>query len=256
MRKKLVFMLITLSIIVSMALVGCGNGKDQEEATQTPKSTATTAVEATPTKAPGSTDGGILGELADPDDLKSYRMQMIFSQVEGPTGPVDSTTDMAIVNDPAPKATHIITTTEGTEYVSEMITIGDTMWVKVEDNWMEYPNQQTEPVEEQSYDATDYIDNFDIDFINEETVNGMHCKHYNISGTFTVNDTTQKIDGEIWVADQSGLPKIAVKQIATWESTVDGELTTMEMEFNITDINEDIEISPPPADKIISFPTQ
>jgi regulation of enolase protein 1 (concanavalin A-like superfamily) len=89
----------------------------------------------------------------------------------------------------------------------------------------------------------------------QETVNNVRCIRYEFEYSLTTDipnlatGGTRKADehssGEIWIADQSGLPAVIIKSKSTSEITMGSEKTVMETEQNLTDIGAAITINPP-----------
>ena len=88
----------------------------------------------------------------------------------------------------------------------------------------------------------------------EETVNGVHCKRYAVDTDldYTLDipgggemHTTGHATGQIWIADQSGIPPIIVRAWMDEAVVIDGEASHPYWEHNITDINGPITIERP-----------
>jgi hypothetical protein len=215
----------------------------------------------------GSGDGGDGGDsdfiAEDLDALDSYRLEMTW-RVESEDG--SESYEMIFVEEWTrdPPARHLMmsgseTGAETTPF-TEIITIEDTTWVRMGDTWMEMPA----PEGAWMSDAWEgfFADVDDWNYEGSETVNGVNCRHY-ISGgetTFTVPDpetggtATIDAEAEIWVADESGLPSVVVRQRARIEGgfiplptagvPADGG-GTVYLESDLTSINEPISIQPP-----------
>ena len=133
--------------------------------------------------------------------------------------------------------------------------------------WVESTTPQISSAQE-SINIADYLDmNSKITYLNKQTENGVSCKHYSVDMNMTVKNPNPQegapaeisahFTGEIWVADQSGLPKVMIREIGTSEMEMPAHLgkITMNEEVNYTNINDDsISISPPPEDEIIHLP--
>ncbi len=283
--KKLVYLLLAIVLISSvLGLVACGGGDDEEKtsepqatqesevtpktvepaqtanaATETPKPTET--AKPTTTAKPTISGMGELGDVVSMDELDSYKMHMVISSdVSG-----DMVTDMEVINNPPPKASHTMTGAGlgGTE----IITIGDKSWVKMgAQGWMESTTSQSS-IEEQT-DISDYLSaDTDVDYLGKEEVNGVNCKHYNVDMNTTIKNPNPEggavaeykahFAGEIWVADESGMPKVMVRQQGTMTAEMPqpmGKVVT-DMVVDVTNINDgSISISQPPADQIIQLP--
>jgi hypothetical protein len=88
----------------------------------------------------------------------------------------------------------------------------------------------------------------------EEAVNGVHCKRYTVDTDLDYTQdspgggemhTTGHATGEIWIADQSGIPPIIVRAWMDEDLVVDGEASHPYWEHEITDINVPITIEAP-----------
>lgn len=193
-------------------------------------------------------------EIADLDTLDSYRVQQTI-RVEDQDG--SQVQEMTVLEEwvREPPAKRILIS--GDMPTTEMIYIGDKAWMKAGDTWMEMPSEQ----------APDFTSGMDITpdmggitaLVGEETVNGISCKHYTIDEeNFAVADPsegsfTAYIRGEVWIADQPGLPPIIVREQIQIEgsfipvpgasSSAEGGTTYFEKE--VTDINAPITIEPP-----------
>ena len=114
----------------------------------------------------------------------------------------------------------------------EYVRIGDTFWVKAGDTWMQATAEDTEDAFDQLGDIME--PDSDMVLVGEETVNGVHCKHY-------VYDFEELMHKEIWVADQSDLPPVVIRGMFRMETS---QMVT-EAEGNVYDINTPITIEPP-----------
>ena len=290
--KKLVYLLLAIVLLSSvLGLVACGGGDDNNKtsepqstqenkltptaveptqtpkaATATPKPTETTKPTATAkpveTAKPTISGMGELGDVVSMDELDSYKMHMVMSS--GVSG--NTVTDMEVINNPPPKASHTVSGAGlgGTE----VITIGDKTWVKMgNQGWMESTSSQSS-VQEPT-DITDYLNNTDthVDYQGKEKVNGVNCKHYNVDMDMTIKNPNPEggapaeynahFTGEIWVADESSLPKVMIRQKGTMTAEMPQPMgkVVMDTVVDITNVNDgSISISQPPADQIIQVP--
>ena len=81
----------------------------------------------------------------------------------------------------------------------------------------------------------------DMVFVDEETVNGVKCKHY--ANELTIQ--SQTIDTDVWVANQNNLPPVVIRSIMNHQIEMEtGSMTTV-TEGNVTDINTSITIEAP-----------
>ena len=70
--------------------------------------------------------------------------------------------------------------------------------------------------------------------VNEETVNGIHCKHYSIDRDMP------GLHVEAWVADQPDLPPVLIRGL---RRDIEKN-TTIYTEVNLTDVNKSFTINP------------
>ncbi len=278
MKKLISLMMVLILMLSCMALVACGGGDDEEEGGATADATAEATADATAeataevtedATAEATGDSGF-GEFGNLDDLKSYRMHMeSTAQSPSMTGAgmetIDMTMDMAVVNDPPPMATHMVMPDPSGMGMGDMeiITIGNTTWLKMGgDSWMESTVEETDTQEPE--DITEYLDmDNDLDYQGKEKVNGVNCKHYLVSTDINVDvadapggvgELEARYEGEVWIADESGLPEVMIRWKGTSEMETMGQTMISEDQIDITDINESITISPPPADQISDMP--
>jgi hypothetical protein len=238
------------------------------EATPTPK-----PVEATPTPVPPTptpvAKATPIEHIATLDTLDSYRLRLMSRvQDEGAPEPFEMIMTMEWVREP-PASRTVMSDSDG-NVMMEMITIGDITWMKMGDTWMQMPPEQAEP--EQEFDAEDILADLDMEtdmtLVGEETVNGVHCKHYTVDTEFSIplprpegadelpglaERITGHVQGEVWVADQRGLPPVTIRGrtqtemtflTPTGEPTGEGTMVIYE-ERDLYDINEPITIEPP-----------
>jgi len=267
-RIPLAFWAIALLIVASLAcsptgLAPSGGGQSQPTAagpqpTQPPAKTAAPGGQPTPAgKPPTPTAGssGLAGQFAKPDLLNSYRARLkMGTQKKDGSQSGEMSWTMEWVKEPPSR--HI---TMGGDM--QVITIQDTTWVKVGGKWMQQTAAQR--TTSQTPDSLLPQEDITVKQVGEETFNGIHCKHYTISGkvNFTIpamggqpeRKTSVPVQGEVWVADQSGLPQVPIRQrmemegslmgLLTGAQPAEGEKTYFEME--LYDINTPITIQPP-----------
>lgn len=265
--------LLAALLILALAALACSLPGTNPEPTQAPQATSVPGGETQPTAKPAEatavpgqataapkptarpTEAGgpePLPTIVGLDKLDSYR-QTILIRMEADG---EQTSEISMVEEwvREPPAKHL--TMNMGDLVIETITIGDKNWVKFGDSWME--------TEAGSDDMSSSLSDFDYDegdltYLGSESVNGVNCKHYSFDQTQEIDTDTGKtvahVVGEVWIADESGLPTITVRMRAT----IDGAIFTMPgaatptapensktyMELDVTDINQPIEINPP-----------
>jgi hypothetical protein len=129
----------------------------------------------------------------------------------------------------------------GASPFGEAVWIEGKVWVKAGENWIVGGGEDVEQAFEDFARAFETDD--DMTLMGEETVNGVHSKHY----LYDLADNGQGIEmhREIWVADQADLPQVPVRAHLWMEAkSTEGSLVT-EIEANLYDINTPIEITPP-----------
>ena len=188
-----------------------------------------------PTPSPGeqatppAEQPGASVEVASLDDLDSYRLDWSVQMQMSAGGGTKMSYTMEWVREPP--ARHLVMSIGGGPF-GEYTWIGDTIWAKMGDTWM----QATEEDAADAFDQLGEVMTPDSDMVlaGEETVNGVRCKHY-------VYDFGDMMHKEIWVADQSDLPPIVIRGMFRMETT---QMVT-EAEGNVYDINTPITIEPP-----------
>lgn len=203
---------------------------------------------------PPDSEGGA-PEISDLDALDSYRVRQTI-RVESQDG--SEVQEMSILEEwvREPPAQHVVISGSAMPE-TEIIHIGDKAWIKSGDTWVEMPSEQ----------APDFTSGMDITpdvggitaLVGDETVNGVNCKHYTVDeDNFAVADPsegsfTAHIRGDVWIADQPGLPSIVVRELVQIEGSfipVPGASSPAEggttyFEKDVTDINAPIVIEPP-----------
>lgn len=269
------YALLATLLILALAALACslpGTSPEPTQAPQAPQATSAPGGETQPTAKPAEATRAPAEATAAPkptakptesgpeavptieglDKLDSYR-QTILVRMEADG---QQTGEISMVEEwvREPPAKHL--TMNMGELVIETITIGAKNWVKFGDTWME--------TETGSDDMSSSLSDFnynegDLIYVGSESVNGVNCKHYSFDQTQEIDTDTGKtkahVTGEVWIADESGLPTITVRMRAT----IDGAIFTLPgmatptapensktyMELDVTDINQPIEINPP-----------
>jgi regulation of enolase protein 1 (concanavalin A-like superfamily) len=278
MRRTGIYILILLALaaLLGSLLTACGKG----DKTPTPTPSAQASATATPTTTTGgggqtptatsTTAGGTstpkpggMPELADLDSLSSYRMSIATKMTEGMGAGMVTYMKYEYVKDK--KAEHAWIEDASGQVTEVSIKIGDKYWIWMYSlGWIEQPPQTTPEPSAEPSDLASQLREAQEDVANskarfdkkgEETVNNVHCIHYEFEYTLTIEmpnlatGGTTKTDmhsyGDVWIADQSGLPAVMIKSIGTSEITMAGEKTVMESEQNLTDIGAAITINPP-----------
>lgn len=280
-HKTLLVILITLAL-VTLACGPCGivsnltgGGEGPPQATQPPAESGgeqpTSPPESSgeqPTSPPESSGGA--PEIAELNSVNSYRLQMTWrGENEDGSQSYEMTITEAWVKEPPARhfamSSMASDTGETPGMAMEMIRIGDSSWMKMGDTWMQMDVPDDSIMGDDLTSAWEgMLGEEDVEQLTpagEETVNGIHCKHYTTGGDTSVvvpdqegGTVSMNVEGEVWIADQPGLPSIAVR----WRSRMEGgffpmplggassgETAVIYLEYDVTDINMPITIEPP-----------
>ncbi|GEM_PF-1188045 len=305
--NKLWLLLVTLGVILSLAACGSkatpvpvGEATPTPkpvEATPTPKPKAEAAptpkskVEATPTPIPPSPTTVAEAKpsmlVANPEDaLDSYRTRIEMELVERPEGMEgakepgvgdvfammfdDWVMEIEWVREP--EARHTVSTHSGMIPDTESIEIGDTMWLKMGDDWMQIPSgpsgAEATAQQELQLDFEDLLRGLESGMtpLGTETVDDIRCQKYTIDTDYAMpfplpDDAPEEalqsmptemafhVQGELWVADQRGLPPVVIRSQTTQELSFEiaSQTTTLvyREDRRLYDINTPITIEPP-----------
>jgi hypothetical protein len=204
-------------------------------------------------------------DIADMKSLASYRLSIMTKLVKGTGAGLVTYMKYEYVKDQ--KAEHAWMEDTIGKVTETYIKIGDKYWIWLGIagmNWVEQPPQTTTTTAAIPSDLASQIKQLQQDAENAkvrfdkkgtETVNNVRCIRYEFEYSMTTNmpnlatggtiKTDTHSSGNIWIADQSGLPAVMIKTKNTAEITVAGETTVMEAEQNLTDIGAAITIKPP-----------
>lgn len=199
------------------------------------------------------------------EKLDSYRSTLV-TRYEAADGTVDETrVETAVTRDPA--AQHL--TMGSNDEVIEMIEIGDQMWMKFGEEWMQSSAAEGSSIADDfgaSLIAGDEIADLktsDYEYLGKETLDdGTRTRHFRAKYTkfwgFLAGqgDDVDWEDGnvDVWIADESDLPKIVVKMEYRLEGKVDDQDVTFILSQSVTDLNEPFTIEPPSADEVGGLP--
>ena len=262
-----------LSIVLCLALAACGGAsKAPTSAPAAPTSApagqqASTPVPARPTSTPlpaaqptaAQEEELELGEASDLSKLNSYRTHYTLTwDVTNKDGQKESGSwDMREELVREPPAHHTTWTGTGTGSQGgtfEIIQIGQDTYVKSDNEWMAMTSadQTLFGGDEYMSDPFGAISGERGKLVKRgEMVNGVSCDHYTFDestlGSSVGMGAVSKAKGDTWVSTEF---KVVVKYIVHYEgsglaiSGSDGE-GTMDMTFDVTDINKPISILPP-----------
>jgi len=225
---------------------------DTEQPTSTPKPGGEQ-----PQTSPGSDEDA--PTIADLDKLNSYRSRTIV-RVETQDGKKVHEMTFTIEQVREPPAMHMVMTTSDEGVGMEFIIIGEKAWMNVGGNWMETSSDQT-PADMTEGLSPYTLDVSDMKRVGKEKVNGVHCIHYVTEDEETTIPDPEgggtvkvKIKAEVWIADESGLPPVVIRE--TWRAeggifpvpgvgSTDKETAITTFERDVYDINKPIAIKPP-----------
>jgi len=251
-------------------------------ATPTPKEAKPTAKPAEPTATPAPPSPTPVAEakpamlVASPEDtLDSYRMRTTMRLLEG-EGLLGEEFNMEQAWVREPPSSHTVMYGSSGDMATEIITIGDSTWVKMGDTWIKSEGGQgaggvSSFAAQESLEATleDILQDMEnaMKPAGEDTVNGVRCQRYTVDTEFSISppipedvpeearqlmptEMVGHVKGEICVADQRGVPPVIVGSQTTQEITLkyasrDDETMVYEEKRDLYDINTPITIEPP-----------
>jgi regulation of enolase protein 1 (concanavalin A-like superfamily) len=205
-------------------------------------------------------------DIADPKTLPTYRLSIMTKMIEGFGAPAGSVDYMKYEFVTAQKAEHAWREDANGKITETYIKIGDKYWIwfgMAGMGWVEQPPATTadssmpsdlvSQLKQVQKDAANAKVRFDKK--GTETVNNVRCIRYDFEYSMTTDfpniqtGGTTKTDshsiGQMWIADQSGLPAVLIKSKSTTTITTPKEKSVMESEQNVTDIGANITINPP-----------
>lgn len=178
-------------------------------------------------------DPGDPVEAADLSELDSYRLVMTIQvQMEGYD---ETTSSITIEWTREPEAYRHVYDMGGFEV--EHLWVGDKVWMRVSGgDWMEIAADEAPDPFNEIANLMDWRDN-DMRLAGEAVINGVQCKHY----THEVVTPFATSYLEVWIADQAGIPPVAIRSL----TRVEQEGHTNIMEMNLYDINQPFTIESP-----------
>jgi hypothetical protein len=254
-----------LLVALSCSVFGGAN-----QASEEPEAAATTSVDANAPTATPSSDGGSEPTVAPADDgtlsvdsdalsqLDSYRAVMTW-RVEKADGTVEEfSIEQAATRDPAAQQ-FSMTAADGEGM--QVIQIGDQMWMRYGDEWMQTSTDEGSSVEDSFGDFLTTGDQWisdlgssDYEDLGKETINGVQTRHYRAKysdawlGLLAEAGSDGQIsDGtaDIWISDESDLPKFVVRYLVEMQGTIDGGDATATLSEDVMDINGSFTIEAP-----------
>ena len=269
------FYILLLSILI-LSLVACGGDQEEDKppATSAPESTA---VESAPeptaeppqassedtsadTSADTSTDEPAADETEESSGLNlaalqtnpealgggpldSYRLRATW-RVE-PKGEEDASVEsleMEVAYTSDPQAQEISMGDAAGGFATNMIQIGDRMWIQTGEQWIEVSSEETAQFDQMltSFDAVTAGLSGDAKLVGEEELNGVATRHYTFDESILGlgMGAYESLKGDVWVAIEGDY---AVKYLFDAED----EESIVHWEWEVYDINAPFTIEPP-----------
>jgi len=100
------------------------------------------------------------------------------------------------------------------------------------------------------FDPYDMVDDAGTKFVGRETVNGLQTRRYQLDlepmrTAYLAQGDISDPEGDVWVVDEAGLPKMAVRLVMSWKEVRDGVTGRAGYTYEMYDINEPFTIEPP-----------
>ncbi len=197
--------------------------------------------------------------------LDYYRSTIVMRYEKGDGSVEETTIETAFIREPSAQAIVMEVATGSTE----MIQIGDQMWINFGGEWMQTSADEGSDITDGfgSFmgisDDLEQIEQGDYEYKGTETIDGIKTRHYQgeslapwMMALSNTADDVQLESGvlDVWVADESDLPKFTVKTVLVMEGTVGDAEAKYTMTQTVTDINQPFTIEPPPMDEIGGLP--
>jgi len=257
MMKHRMWVVVVLTMLASLACsLGGALGTATEEATPLPLvgEEATTqppaaGEEGTNTEEPPAPEiapGGASG-------LNSYRSRMVWSLTPEEGSPETVVIEHEQTREPPAQRSSIVAEEETIEWVQ----IGDTAWFCSAGTCVQTQQSQEEMVpgfeEElilQPDDIADLVEGTDYRYVGQETINGIRTRHYILflspaEIAAMEGGEVSDVEGEVWIADEAGLPTIVIRFTTSWKETQEGQVGNGEFSLDVFDVNVPFTIEPP-----------
>lgn len=201
--------------------------------------------------------------------INSYRSHKTW-QVEYPDGSIEQViTDDEATRDPNAYHSTIQVNKPDSNETWETIRVGDTMWTRINDEWMQNQIDSVNFEDNQTIlyfmDYSEYIKSGAFSDEGKDTVNGIKTRKYRATsfdqGDFAlawiyaiqssysmVGNITgvENVSDEYWIADEEDLPAFIVRHVQEGKGTDEGGQTlTFTDIFEVYDLNESITIEAP-----------
>jgi hypothetical protein len=208
-------------------------------------------------------------EIAKLEELTSYRYDMVI-EVAGKNADGTESTQTMLMNlavSTDPPATSMTMTAEGTADMADVGTIeftqiGDSSYIVMADmGCMVLPAEGEGAISSEelteNFSPDDIMENLDnVTFVGKEKINGIDVLHYTYDETaMKAEDAVgiESAEGHIYVAEDGGYMVRSIMDIvgssafAADMGTEAFQSATTHIEMNLTDVNEDVVITPPAA---------
>lgn len=265
---------VTLLILLTLILVGCGTSTPTEMPTSTPEPAEPTATTApaeptatatepapTPTE-PAATPTSEEAEAPAPSlqadaltSLNSYQASITIESPIAAEGMAEFQMDIAETRDPPARRLTI----SGPQIEMQFVQIEEQQWVKVGGQWQEVPGGtglesfvgEMMLVAPGDISALAADPDADYEFIGRESVNGIESRHYRVQiDSAALQETTgssnvEDVEAEVWVADQSDLPAFATRFIVNFTGEFEGQTGEGTLTWEIQEVNTEFTIQGP-----------
>jgi hypothetical protein len=142
---------------------------------------------------------------------------------------------------------------QGTQGTVEIVQIGDTAWFCSNGQCAQTTQSEENLLSGMgaaAFDPADFTSDSNYTYVGEETVNGVHTRHYTLDlnaaqVALLAQGSVSDVHTDVWVADQSGLPEFVVRYQMGWTETRADVEGTVEYSTEVYDVNVPFTIEPP-----------
>ena len=218
-------------------------GEESEEATQE-----------TEPDGSGESDEEATAPKLDPDALSgldSYRTRVRMEWVPEEGDPEGTSMEQAHTRDPQAQR-FVVEGGTGDDF--EFVQIGEQAWYCAGGACSQAQADPEDLIagfgEEMMFDPDDMADEANATFVGQEEVNGVQSRHYRLDlsameTALLAQGEVSDVESNVWIADESGLPKFTVRFHMTWNETREERSGSGELFYEVFDVNEPISIEPP-----------
>lgn len=253
------WMIVWIAVLVMLSL-GCSlfGGKPTAEPTAAPVGKEPAATTAPADSPAGGEDEDALLTLDENalEGLDSYRAEMIWSFTSEDGTVEEFSMQQEATRSPVAQRFVMDSQGEGIEFIQ----VGETQWMRFGEEWMQTAVSEGEAMGgfgEFLINPQQILSESDKDaykYMGKETVNGLKTRHYrlkdkalNLAWGFNVTNIEEgNID--VWIVDERDLPKFTARYemvvTGTFEEE-DNKKGTLNLTWNIYDVNAPITIEPP-----------